>query len=108
VGGVTGKTGAVTELSFTNAAGVAVEPGLKTETQTLTFGKPVGAVIHKPNIHVRVREDVIVRTSNEATIKVGGEEKRLFQENLTAVLYETRLGYLVHDAKRAGVVLYKY
>lgn len=76
------------------------------KTAALTVLRPVGVLVHKPNVHVRIRQDVIVKTTNEATIVSGGETRHLFQENLTGVLYETRLGVLVHDAARATVPLF--
>ncbi|MGZ4530814.1 MAG: phage major capsid protein [Mycobacteriaceae bacterium] len=74
--------------------------------ETLTIGQPIGVVVHKPNIHVRVRQDVSVGVSNEASIVNGGTTYNLFQENLTAVRYELRIGYLVHDQSRAIIPLF--
>lgn len=65
----------------------------------------VGFVVHRPNLHVRIRKDVTLTTSTEATVNDGVGERSLFQENLTAVRYETRLGFFVHDINRAVVAL---
>jgi predicted phage gp36 major capsid-like protein len=65
----------------------------------------VGFVVHKPNLHVRIRKDVTLTTSTEATVYDGAADRSLFQENLTAVRYETRLGFMVHDVNRAVVAI---
>jgi Phage capsid family len=96
---LTGEPGEETAIVLSNAV---TEEG----KEVLTVKRPVGLVAHKPNIHVRVRQDVILKHSSEATVEVEGKNLSLFQENLTGVLYETRIGYLVHDAKRALVPLY--
>jgi len=65
--------------------------------------KIVGFVVHRPNLHVRIRKDVTVATSTEATVNDGTADRKLFQEDLTAVRYETRLAFMVHDLNRAVV-----
>ena len=55
--------------------------------------------IHRPNIHVRVRHDVRVAVSNEAS--VGGTS--LFQNDLTGFRYVWRGGMFIHDLNRAVV-----
>lgn len=71
-------------------------------------GNVVGFVVHKPNIHVRVRRDVEVSVSREATVNDGVSDRSLFQENLTAFRYETRLGFMVHDLDRSVVKITNY
>jgi len=68
-------------------------------------GDILGFVAYRPNIHVRVRKDVTVSTSSEATVNDGTADRKLFQENLTAVRYETRLAFMVHDLNRAVVAI---
>jgi hypothetical protein len=68
-------------------------------------GNIVAFVVHRPNLHVRVRKDVAVSRSTEATINDGVQDRYLFQENLAAVRYETRLGFMVHDMNRAVVAI---
>jgi HK97 family phage major capsid protein len=68
-------------------------------------GKVVGFVVHKPNIHVRVRKDIEVRTSTEATVSDGSTDRNAFEENLTVIRYETRLAFMVHDLDRAVVAI---
>jgi hypothetical protein len=67
--------------------------------------KILGFVVHRPNLHVRVRKDVTVATSSEATVFDGTANRNMFQENLTAVRYETRLAFMVHDLNRAVVAI---
>lgn len=75
-----------------------------TNLKTLTAGGGVvGFVVAKPNLHVRVRRDVTLSRSNEAT--VGGTS--LWQNDLTGVRYVTRLGFYVHDINRAVIKLTK-
>lgn len=65
----------------------------------------LGFLVHRPNLHVRIRKDVTLTTSTEATVYDGAADRSLFQENLTAVRYETRLGFMAHDINRAVVAL---
>ena len=61
--------------------------------------KVVAVVAYRPNIHVRVRHDVRVSRSNEAS--VGGTS--LWQNDLTGFRYVWRGGLYVHDLDRAVV-----
>ncbi len=68
-------------------------------TATGGGGKVVGYVVARQNLHARIRHDVRVTPSSEAT--VGGTS--LFQNDLTALRYVMRLGFYVHDLNRAVV-----
>jgi hypothetical protein len=71
-----------------------------TSTAGTTDGNNVVAyVVSRPNLHVRIRKDVTVTPSREAT--VGGTS--LYQNDLTALRYVTRLGFWIHDVNRAVV-----
>jgi hypothetical protein len=74
---------------------------LNTLTEAAGANKVVAVLAYKPNVHVRIRKDVSVDVSREATVNDGSTDRHLFQENLTALRYETRLGFLVHDLDRA-------
>lgn len=63
----------------------------------------VGFLVHRPNLHMRIRRDVTVAVSNEATIDDGTVTRYLFQDDMTALRYVTRLGFMVHDLNRAVV-----
>ena len=80
-----------------------VSTNLNNLADTAGATKVLGFVAHRPNIHVRVRKDVTVSTSTEATVNDGTTDRKLFQEDLTAVRYETRLAFMVHDINRAVV-----
>ena len=67
--------------------------------------KILGFVCYRPNIHVRIRKDVTVSTSTEATVNDGTADRKLFQEDLTAVRYETRIAHMVHDLNRSVVAI---
>jgi hypothetical protein len=66
---------------------------LNTLSETAGAGKTVAVVAYRPNIHVRIRHDVRVKPSQEAS--VGGTS--LYQNDLTA------LRAWVHDLNRAVV-----
>ena len=76
-----------------------VSTNLNTLSESAGSNKVVAVVVSRPNLHVRIRHDVRVTRSNEAT--VGGTS--LFQNDLTALRYVTRLGFWVHDLNRAVV-----
>jgi hypothetical protein len=78
---------------------------LNTAAEAAGAGKVKGLVVHKPNLHVRVRSDVDVATSKEATVSDGSTDRNAFEENLTIIRYETRLGFMVHDLNRSVVKL---
>src|SRR6185312_7084188 len=106
---IVGKPGAETEIElgkWENGAIVAVNAEA-TAAGTAKLKRQVGCLVHRPNIHVRLRSDIEVRVSNEASIEIApGETVNLFEQNLHAILYETRLGYMVHDQGRCIVPLY--
>jgi HK97 family phage major capsid protein len=78
-----------------------VSTNLNTLSESAGSNKVVAVVAYRPNIHVRIRHDVRVKPSNEAT--VGGTS--LYQNDLTALRYVTRLGFWVHDLNRAVVAI---
>ena len=108
-----GGTASVTSTALVNplyqAFGTDPCYGLPTYTSTNlnTFAEAAGAnkvvavVAHRPNIHVRIRHDVRVKVSNEAS--VGGTS--LFQNDLTGIRYVWRGGMWVHDLDRAVVAI---
>jgi len=108
--GVDGAETAITIGTWVNGVlTAAVCGGTEATPELITVKRPVGVIAHRPNIHVRIRQDVVVKTSNEASVELVAGSKELvslFQANLTAVLYETRLGVLVHDSTRAIVPLW--
>jgi len=90
-------------LDPTYGVGSAVSSNLNTPQATAAATNIVGFLVHKPNLHVRIRKDVTVATSTEATVNDGTADRKLFQEDLTAVRYETRLAFFAHDINRAVV-----
>jgi capsid protein len=78
-----------------------VSTNLNTLSEAAGANKVVAVVAHRPNIHVRIRKDVTVTPSREAT--VGGTS--LYQLDLTALRYVTRVGFWVHDLNRAVVAI---
>jgi len=78
-----------------------ISSNLDNVTSVAGSGKIVGYVVARPNLHARIRGDVVVTPSNEATI--GGTS--LYQNDLTALRYVTRVGFWVHDLSRSVVAL---
>lgn len=68
-----------------------------------TSNATVALLVYKPNLHVRVRSDITVSASSEATVHDGTGLRNLWQENLTGLRYETRVGFFVHDLNRSVV-----
>lgn len=79
----------------------AASTNLNTLSEGAGSNKVVAVVASRPNVHVRIRHDVRVKPSNEAT--VGGTS--LYQNDLTALRYVTRLGFWVHDLNRSVVAI---
>ncbi len=48
-----------------------------------------------------IRNDVRRKVSTEATVNVSGTDHRLWQQNKTGVLWETRVGFVAHDLNKA-------
>jgi HK97 family phage major capsid protein len=80
---------------------VFTSTNLNTLSETAGANKVVAVVAYRPNIHVRVRHDVRVKVSNEAS--VGGTS--LWQNDLTGFRYVWRGGLYVHDLDRAVVAI---
>ncbi len=74
---------------------------LNTFAEVAGANKVVAVVAHRPNIHARIRHDVRVSRSNEAS--VGGTS--LWQNDLTGIRYVWRGGMYVHDLNRAVVAI---
>ena len=78
-----------------------VSTNLNTLSETAGANKVVAVVASRPNVHVRIRHDVRVKPSNEAS--VGGTS--LYQNDLTALRYVLRAGFWVHDLNRSVVAI---
>jgi HK97 family phage major capsid protein len=48
-----------------------------------------------------IRNDIRRKVSTEATVNVSGTDHRLWQQNKTGVLWETRVGFVAHDLNKA-------
>lgn len=83
----------------------AASTNLNTLGEAAGANKVVAVVFSRPNVHVRIRKDVTVTPSREASLVVGGATRSLYQEDLTALRYVTRLGFFVHDLNRAAVAI---
>jgi HK97 family phage major capsid protein len=83
----------------------ASSTNLNTLSESAGANKVVAVVFSRPNVHVRIRKDVTVTPSREASLVISGATKSLYQEDLTAARYVTRLGFFVHDLNRAAVAI---
>jgi hypothetical protein len=77
--------------------------GVSSNLQNVSQSGTVAVVYNRANQHVRIRKDVEVSVSTEATVA----GRNLFEDNLTAVRYETRLGQYIHDLDDAAVKIVK-
>lgn len=78
---------------------------LNSPSQTAAATNVVALVAYRPNIHVRIRKDVTVDVSRQATVSDGTTDRNMWEENLTGIRYETRLGMFVHDLNRAVIAI---
>jgi hypothetical protein len=78
---------------------------LNSPTGAAAAGRVVALVAYRPNIHVRIRKDVTLDVSREATVSDGTTDRNMWEENLTGIRYETRLGMFTHDLNRAVVAI---
>lgn len=63
-------------------------------------GKIVGLVGDFSHSVFALRKDIIVRSSDQATVDVGGTDHHLWQENKIGMLWEMRVGFNAHDLNR--------
>jgi HK97 family phage major capsid protein len=74
---------------------------LQTIAGTAAAGRVVGVVGDFSQALLAIRNDIRVKFSDQATVNVSGTDHRLWQQNKVASLWETRLGFVVHDLNRA-------
>jgi len=74
---------------------------LQTLAGTAAAGRVVGIVGDFSQALLAIRNDIRIKFSDQATVDVGGTQHRLWQQNKVASLWETRLGFVVHDLNRA-------
>jgi HK97 family phage major capsid protein len=74
---------------------------LQTIAGTAAAGRVVGVVGDFSQALLAIRNDIRIKFSDQATVDVGGTQHRLWQQNKVASLWETRLGFVVHDLNRA-------
>lgn len=76
---------------------------LNTLAAATAAGKIVAFLAHAPNLHLRIRRDVTVAVSSDATVNDGTSDRFLWQEDMQGLRYVTRIGFLAHDLNRAVV-----
>lgn len=84
---------------------VSYSTNVNTLAAAPTTGVIFGFLVHRPNLHVRIRRDVTVAVTTEATINDGTSDRFLWQEDMQALRYVTRLGFMAHDINRSVVAL---
>ncbi|HWT24544.1 MAG TPA: phage major capsid protein [Solirubrobacteraceae bacterium] len=83
----------------------AFSTNLNTISTTTAAGKIVAFLVHRPNLHLRIRRDVTVAVTNEATVNDGTSDRFLFQEDMQGLRWVTRIGFVVHDLNRAVIAI---
>lgn len=78
---------------------------LPTLKGTAAASRVVGIVGDFSHAVFAVRRDITVRSTTQATVDVSGTLHHLFQQNKTAVLWEQRLGFQIHDRDRMFVAI---
>lgn len=78
---------------------------LPTFSGTAGAGRVVGIVGDFSHLRVAMRKDIVVRTSDQATVDVSGTLHHLWQQNKVAFQWEMRLGAVCHDLNRQFVAL---
>lgn len=78
---------------------------LNTLGATTVAGSIVGFVVSRANLHIRIRRDVTVSVTNEATVNDGTTDRFLWQEDMQGLRYVTRVGFMAHDLNRAVVAI---
>lgn len=63
--------------------------------------KTAGVVLDGQESILAVRDDVRFKTSTDATVTVGGTPHNTWQRNEVALLWETRVGFNVHDINKS-------
>lgn len=74
---------------------------LRPFSTTPATGVVVGLVGDFSQAMLGIRHDVRRKVSTEATVNVSGTDHRLWQQNKTAVLWETRVGFVAHQLNEA-------
>ena len=67
--------------------------------------KIVGIVGDFSHSVAAIRSDIVIRASDQATVDVGGTLHHLWQQGKTAMQWEMRIGYGIHDRDRMFVAI---
>jgi HK97 family phage major capsid protein len=103
-----------TQQLYSAAEGQFVQPvptlyglpiGYTTNLMTLSgapaAGRVVGVVGDFSQALLAIRNDIRLKFSDQATVRISATDHRLWQSNKVASLWETRLGFVVHDLNRS-------
>lgn len=84
-----------------------VSTNLSPVTSAAGTANIVGFVVNRDNLHVRIRRDVYVTPSRDASLDLTGSGTltSLYQNDLSAARYVTRVGFWIHDINRAVVAI---
>jgi hypothetical protein len=78
---------------------------LNTLGATTAASSIVAFVVSRPNLHMRIRRDVTVSVTNEATVNDGTTDRFLWQEDMQGLRYVMRVGFMAHDINRSVVAI---
>ena len=84
---------------------ISYSSNLSPFSATAAGTKIVGIVGDFSNAIAVMRNDLLIRTSDQATVDVGGTLNHLWQQNKTAVQWEMRVGFAVNDRNRQFVAI---
>lgn len=86
-------------------ASIRYSSNLSKFSATAAATKIVGIVGDFTHSVAAVRSDIVIRTSDQATVDVGGTLHHLWQQGKTALQWEMRIGYAIHDRDRMFVAI---
>lgn len=85
--------------------GLRYSSNLSKFSATPAATKIVGIVGDFTHSVAAIRSDIIVRSTDQATVDVGGTLHHLWQQGKTALQWEMRIGYAIHDRDRMFVAI---
>jgi len=80
---------------------ISYSSNLSKFSDTAGANKIIGIVGDFSQAVAVLRSDVVVRTTDQASVDVGGTVQNLWQQGKTAVSWEMRAGFAIHDVNKA-------
>ena len=86
-------------------ASIRYSSNLSKFSATAAATKIVGIVGDFTHSVAAIRSDIVIRATDQATVDVGGTLHHLWQQGKTAMQWEMRIGYGIHDRDRMFVAI---